>query len=225
MIRKFRRPARREIIAASALLAVLSIALLTEPRSLLSQYQSNEQGDDASPESQIAIMDRSEDNLARGDMKVAEFYLERGNIVAAMKRYQNIVENYKNFKDMDKVLERIDELYDRLGTESDQTAINSGETGDGDMFDGLQPPEVLINPKPDYTEEARKARIEGLINLNVIIRNDGNVDVISVEQGLGYGLDETAIDTIMTRWRFRPATLDGVPIDYPAKIEISFKLL
>jgi len=43
-----------------------------------------------------------------------------------------------------------------------------------------------------------------------------------MEQGLGYGLDEAAIDIITTRWRFRPATQDGVPIDHPAVIEVSF---
>jgi len=223
MIRKFRRPARSEIIAFTALLAVLSIALLTEPRPLLSQFQSNEQSDYASTVSEIAIMDGDEDKLALGDMKVAEFYLERGNIAAALKRLQHIVENYKNFKYMDAVLERIDELYNRLGEESDQTFINSGETYGGGMPDGLLPPEILFRLNPIYTEEARAAKIQGIVVLQVLIRKDGAVDVIEVLQGLGYGLDEAAIDA-MTDWRFSPATHDGVPIDITADIEIKFAL-
>jgi hypothetical protein len=41
---------------------------------------------------------------------------------------------------------------------------------------------------------------------------------------LGYGLDESAIHTIASRWKFKPATFRGVPIDFPADIEVTFRL-
>ena len=56
----------------------------------------------------------AEDNLARGDLDVGEFYLRRGNLPGAMQRLQYVVDNYKNFEDMDTVMYRIAQLYDRL---------------------------------------------------------------------------------------------------------------
>ena len=99
------------------------------------------------------------------------------------------------------------------------TGVGTGVTG------SIRLPKVLSNPKPDYTEEARKARTEGVVVLRGIVRKDGTIDSIRVVRGLGYGLDEAAIHTIMNKWRFRPATRNGAPIDYEADIEIGFHLL
>ena len=59
-----------------------------------------------------------EDNLARGDLGVGEFYLRRGNLLGALQRFQSVTENYKNFEDMGTVLYRIGELYDRLSAQT-----------------------------------------------------------------------------------------------------------
>jgi outer membrane assembly lipoprotein YfiO len=55
-----------------------------------------------------------EDNLARGDLGVGEYYLRRGNLLGAIGRLQYVTENYKNFEDMDRVMFRIGELLDRV---------------------------------------------------------------------------------------------------------------
>ena len=55
-----------------------------------------------------------EDNLARGDLGVGEYYLRRGNLLGAMQRLQHVVDNYKNFEDMDTVMYRIAQLFDRI---------------------------------------------------------------------------------------------------------------
>jgi TonB family protein len=102
--------------------------------------------------------------------------------------------------------------------------IGSGQ-GPGITGGVLRQPVVLQQPKPDYTEEARKARVEGIVILSATIHRDGTVGDIKVVRGLGYGLDESAIRTVMNRWRFRPATRNGQPIDYPANIEVGFHLL
>ena len=83
---------------------------------------------------------------------------------------------------------------------------------------------VLAQPLPQYTEQARKARVEGIVVLQAVVRKDGTVDSFRVLRGLGYGLDESAINTIATKWRFRPGTLNGQPVDVQANIEVSFKL-
>jgi TonB family protein len=89
---------------------------------------------------------------------------------------------------------------------------------------GVKAPEVLFQPLPAYTEEARKARAEGIVLIQAIIRKDGTVDSFKVLRGLGYGLDESAINTIATKWRFRAGTLRGEPVDVQANIEVSFRL-
>ncbi len=89
---------------------------------------------------------------------------------------------------------------------------------------GVKPPVALSQPLPAYTEEARKARAEGIVLIQAIIRKDGTVDSFRVLRGLGYGLDESAISTIATKWRFKPGTLNGVPVDVQANIEVSFRL-
>jgi TonB family protein len=89
---------------------------------------------------------------------------------------------------------------------------------------GVRPPVPLVQPLPPYTDEARKARIEGIVLLQAIIRKDGTVDSFKVIRGLGYGLDESAIYTIVSKWRFKPGTLNDIPVDVQANIEVNFRM-
>ncbi len=69
----------------------------------------------------------------------------------------------------------------------------------------------LARPSPKYTPEAENAGIEGKVRLELRVTDVGDVDEAKVLQGLGHGLDESAIQTVK-RWRFRPATLCGKPV-------------
>ena len=89
---------------------------------------------------------------------------------------------------------------------------------------GIRDPVILVQTLPGYTEEARKARCEGVVLIQAVIRKDGTVDSFKILRGLGYGLDESAIQTIATKWRFKPGTLNGTPVDVYANIEVSFRL-
>jgi len=89
---------------------------------------------------------------------------------------------------------------------------------------GVKPPQILVKTTPLYTEEGRKARAEGRVLLQAVISKDGTVTDIRVVRGLGYGLDESAIHTIATKWRFKPGTLNGKPVDVQANIEVDFNL-
>jgi protein TonB len=66
-------------------------------------------------------------------------------------------------------------------------------------------------PSPKYTPEAENAGIEGKVRLELKVNERGEVETAKVLQGLGYGLDESAIQTVK-RWQFRPATLCGKPV-------------
>jgi TonB family protein len=85
------------------------------------------------------------------------------------------------------------------------------------------PVEILYKPKPTYTEEARKMRLEGQVSLDVVFLSTGSVRIIRVVQGLGHGLDEAA-QKAAQQVRFRPATRGGVPVDTSATIRITFEL-
>ncbi len=85
-------------------------------------------------------------------------------------------------------------------------------------------PIPIFHPIPNYTEEGRAARVEGKVVLQAVIRKDGTVDSIKVIKSLGYGLDQEAINTISTRWRFKPGMFRDVPVDILANIEITFRL-
>ena len=65
--------------------------------------------------------------------------------------------------------------------------------------------EVLVKPKPAYTEEARRLKIEGQVSLEVVFEAAGTVRIVRVIRGLGHGLDEAA-EQAAQQVRFRPAT-------------------
>jgi TonB family protein len=57
---------------------------------------------------------------------------------------------------------------------------------------------------PEYSTDGRKARIQGTVELLIIVKADGTVDFQSVRKSLGYGLDQKAIDAVKN-WKFKPA--------------------
>lgn len=105
--------------------------------------------------------------------------------------------------------------------------------GDGDdssmrgrkAVTGITTQAVLVYKiEPEFTDEARKARVQGVVVLWAEIDEDGRPVNITVRQGLGLGLDERAVEAV-SRWRFRPALKNGKPVRAPALIEVSFHLL
>jgi TonB family protein len=85
------------------------------------------------------------------------------------------------------------------------------------------PAEVISKPTPAYTTEARNLRIEGEVVLEVVFEASGKLRVVRVVQGLGHGLDESAIRAAQ-QIRFKPAQRDGQPADYAATVHIVFQL-
>ena len=88
---------------------------------------------------------------------------------------------------------------------------------------GVTPPTVIQRVEPQYSEEARKARYQGTVVLEAIVRRDGTVDIQRIVRSLGFGLDENAIQALK-QWRFRPGMRNGVPVDVSLNIEVNFNL-
>lgn len=102
---------------------------------------------------------------------------------------------------------------------------SGGGTGGGPYRpgSGIEPPSLLKEVKPDYTEEARRRGVEGDVVMEIVVRHDGSVGEVRVLQGLGHGLDERAIAAVR-RWRFSPATRRGAPVDVLVEVTMEFKL-
>jgi periplasmic protein TonB len=88
---------------------------------------------------------------------------------------------------------------------------------------GVTVPEVIYNPEPSFSEEARKAKMQGVVVLLVVVGKDGKTYNVRVGQSLGMGLDEEAIKAV-SHWRFKPATLNGQPVATQIAVEVDFHL-
>jgi TonB family protein len=86
-----------------------------------------------------------------------------------------------------------------------------------------RPVEIVFKPTPEYTDEARSARIEGTVSLELEFTAAGDVRVLRVVRGLGHGLDEAAQRAAL-RIRFKPAQSDDRPVDSRATVHITFRL-
>lgn len=84
-------------------------------------------------------------------------------------------------------------------------------------------PKVLSRVEPVYSERARKHKLQGKVVVSAIVRKDGSLKVLKVVRGLGMGLNENAIKALK-KWRFRPGTRDGEPVDVALNVEVSFRL-
>ncbi len=87
----------------------------------------------------------------------------------------------------------------------------------------VTPVEIISKPKPIYTDEARRLKIEGEVLLQARFRANGELEVLGITRGLGHGLDEAAMRAAQ-QIRFRPAKQDGVPVDSIASLHVLFQL-
>jgi len=76
---------------------------------------------------------------------------------------------------------------------------------------------------PGYTLEARRAKRQGVVVLSVVVDPQGDVSEMRVVRGLGYGLNEKAVEAVRA-WKFKPGTRDGVPVAVLITVEVAFRL-
>ena len=101
--------------------------------------------------------------------------------------------------------------------------LRGAEDDTGIVFPTDAAPEPTKRIKPEYTDRAKAADVEGVVTLDCVIRKDGTLSVLRVVKGLGYGLDESA-RTALEQWRFRPAMVNGMPAEVRLTVGVSFKL-
>ena len=109
--------------------------------------------------------------------------------------------------------------------------VGPGEGGDGGggrRLHGLSAdstgPVLLFKVEPEFSEEASKAKLQGVVTLYAEVDTNGRLQNIRVTRGLGLGLEDKAIEAVK-QWRFRPGYRDGKPVVEAAIIEVNFHLL
>ena len=104
---------------------------------------------------------------------------------------------------------------------------SGGGTGGGFYREGngVSSPIVIKEVKPNYTGEAMRARIQGLVTMEAVVMPDGSVGNVHIIKSLDttFGLDQEAVATIK-KWRFKPGMLRGQPVPVQIVIEMSFTL-
>jgi TonB family protein len=85
----------------------------------------------------------------------------------------------------------------------------------------LTAPSATAKVDPAYPAEMMRRGVEGRVVLYAVIHSDGTVGEVRVLRGFDDQLDENA-RAALGRWRFRPATKNGQPIDLEAVVEIPF---
>ena len=105
---------------------------------------------------------------------------------------------------------------------------SGGGTGGGEFragVNGVGQPACIYCPNPDYSEEARKAKYQGSVFLDITISADGRVTAERVLRGPGMGLEEKAIAAVKT-WKLRPCSgPNGKAVSCTAPVEVVFRLL
>lgn len=84
-------------------------------------------------------------------------------------------------------------------------------------------PEEIDRVLPRYPAAARRAGVQGPVVVRGIVRRDGTIDDVEIIKDLPSGLGDAARDAV-SRWRFRPATYRGEPIDVYYTVTVNFRL-
>ena len=97
-----------------------------------------------------------------------------------------------------------------------------GGTGDGPVLDYDQPPRPIKITKPQYPQEAFVKKIEGTVEVEILIDASGNVTRARVIQSIP-ALDAAAVQTVY-QWRFSPAIKNGHPVATIARAPVQFRI-
>jgi len=90
---------------------------------------------------------------------------------------------------------------------------------------GIELPRVRIEKKPQYTADAMRAKVQGIVELEAVVLPDGSVGDVRVTRSLDrtFGLDQQAINAVK-QWQFYPGMRLGQPVPVLVTVELTFTL-
>ncbi len=100
--------------------------------------------------------------------------------------------------------------------------LRTGSEGPGPASSEVSAPGPLRKIDPKYPPTLINEHVEGEVVLYAVIRRDGSVDSIQLVRGIDDQLDANAMNAL-SQWKFRPATIQGVPIELEAIVHIPFR--
>ena len=102
---------------------------------------------------------------------------------------------------------------------------SGGNTGGGvDRIGGsVSAPVVLYQPEPEFSEEARKAKVAGNVLVYLQVDASGRPQHVRVLRGIGLGLDEKAVEAVR-QYKFKPAMKNGQPVTVEMNVEVNFQI-
>ena len=152
-------------------------------------------------------------------IKVAHAHVIRGDLKLLEKRYGAAVEDYEKAIQIatpqDEGLARLRELAAAL------KSYVEFQKHKGDP--AYQKAKLLNRPMPNYSIEARRAGVQGMVELAVLISEKGEVSSVLLFSRLGYGLDEEAVKAAR-KLKFTPASKDGHPVPYWSRVFVEFNI-
>ena len=89
--------------------------------------------------------------------------------------------------------------------------------------DGVKSPVLTKQVKANYTKAAMDRKVQGSVEVDAVVLQDGTVGDVTVTKSLDEELDQQAIIAVK-QWTFRPGTKDGEPVAVRVNIELTFKL-
>ena len=102
---------------------------------------------------------------------------------------------------------------------------SGGNMGGGvERIGGLvSAPQVLFAPEPEFSEEARKAKVAGNVLVYLQVDENGRPTHVRVLRGIGLGLDEKAVEAVR-QYKFKPAMKAGHPVTVEMNVEVNFQI-
>jgi protein TonB len=112
--------------------------------------------------------------------------------------------------------------------EGDGLGFGRGGNTGGDVYrpgNGVSPPRLLKEVKPQYTADAMRAKVQGIVLVACVVRADGTITDVRVARSLDptFGLDQQAVAAVR-QWKFAPGTRMGEPVAVQIMVELTFTL-
>jgi TonB family protein len=88
---------------------------------------------------------------------------------------------------------------------------------------GVSAPVLIYDPDPEFSDEARRAKYQGVCVVGLVVDSQGNPQQVHVVRPLGMGLDEKAIEAVK-QYKFKPAMYKGKAVAVEINIEVNFRI-
>lgn len=88
---------------------------------------------------------------------------------------------------------------------------------------GVSNPTLIYAPDPEFSDEARRAKYQGVCIVGLVVDIYGNPQRVHIVRPLGMGLDEKAMEAVR-EYKFKPAQLKGKNVAVEVNIEVNFRI-